>query len=258
MESCLYRGRLRHRRYTPKAYEFEYGITMLYLDLAEMDDVFRGRCLWSASRPAPFRFRRSDHLGAPERPLDESVRNLFEERGMTRPKGPIRILTQLRYLGFCFNPVSFYYCFGSSDADIESFVAEVNNTPWGERHVYVMNSPEAVAPGHSTTYCFEKVFHVSPFMGMDYAYRCVAGIPGKKLVVHMENLRNDEKHSDATLSLSRVPITTRALAREALLHPLVTQKTVAAIYFEALKLWWKGFPFFPHPGGSPGGEAKQP
>jgi DUF1365 family protein len=108
MHSAVYTGRLRHRRIEPVPHAFSYGTTMLWLDLAELDDVFRGRWLWSVRRPALARFRRADYLGAADRPLDVAVREQVAAETGCRPKGPIRLLTQLRMLGFSFNPVSFY------------------------------------------------------------------------------------------------------------------------------------------------------
>ncbi len=84
----------------------------MYLDLEELPELFDGSLAWSARRPALARFRRSDYLGDPRRPLREEVLDLLEARTGRRPGGPVRLLTQLRQFGFTFNPVSFYYCFG--------------------------------------------------------------------------------------------------------------------------------------------------
>jgi DUF1365 family protein len=130
MHSAIYHGWLRHRRHAPSRHAFRYRLFLMYLDLAELDTVFRGRWLWSARRMALARFDRTDHLGDPDVPLDRAVRDLVESRGGRRPAGPIRLLTHLRYFGHCFNPVSFYYCFDAGDTRVETVVAEVNNTPW--------------------------------------------------------------------------------------------------------------------------------
>src|SRR3954447_5669153 len=112
------------------------------------------------------RFERSDYLGDPRIPLDEAVRALVAERTGNRPAGPIRVLTQLRSFGYCFNPVSFYYCFDEAGERVQTVVAEVTNTPWGERHAYVVERRgPGILKGDS-----EKVLHVSPFMGMDHRY----------------------------------------------------------------------------------------
>ena len=138
MQSCLYLGSLRHRRHAPRPHAFRYRVFMTYLDLGELDEVFRGRWLWSTRRPALAWMRRADYLGDPAVPLDEAVRERVARETGERPRGPIRLLTHLRMLGACFNPVSFYYCFDQAGERVETIVAEITNTPWNERHAYVL------------------------------------------------------------------------------------------------------------------------
>jgi hypothetical protein len=237
MESCIYEGEVRHRRLRPKRHDFRYSLYLLCLDLAELDEVFRGRWLWSTRRMAPARFRRKDYLGDPSRPLDGEVRALVEERIGRRPEGPIRLLTQLRHLGYGFNPVSFYYCL--RDGEVEAVVSEVTNTPWNERHCYV-------TPGLGP-HRLRKEFHVSPFMPMEQEYLWRFTAPGETLGVHMESHDAQGLLFDATLALRRRPITGRALASLLARKPLMTAKVIAAIYFQALRLWMKRVPFHPHP-----------
>ena len=139
MNSCIYRGWVRHRRRTPVEHAFSYRMAMLYLDLAELPEVLDGRLLWSARRPSLAWFRRADYLGDTARPLDHEVRDLVEQRTGARPVGPIRLLTHLRYFGYVMNPVSFYYCFDAAGERVETVVAEITNTPWKERHSYVIS-----------------------------------------------------------------------------------------------------------------------
>ena len=168
MHSAIYHGSLRHRRFAPRPHGFSYPLFMVYLDLTELDTVFKGRWLWSTRRAALARFVRADYLGDPAQPLDQAVRDLVESRGGQRPLGPIRLLTHLRYFGYGFNPVSFYYCFDAAGERVECIVAEVNNTPWGERHCYVLDQAQTAA-GHYR-YRSVKAMHVSPFMPMDLEY----------------------------------------------------------------------------------------
>lgn len=109
MHSCLYEGIVRHRRVGPPPHEFRHSLFMLYLDLAEIDEVFRNRWLWSSSRFAVARFCREDHVGPASEPLDQSVRNLVQIRAGFRPSGAVRLLTHLRYFGYLMNPVSFFF-----------------------------------------------------------------------------------------------------------------------------------------------------
>ena len=220
---------------------------MMYLDLAELPDVFRGRWLWSARRPALAWFSRGDHLGNPTRSLDECVRDLVETQTGTRPTGPIRLLTHLRYFGYCFNPVSFYYCYDSNDQMVEVMVAEVNNTPWGERHCYVLPASRARRIGQASNHRLTKEFHVSPFLPMDMEYRWRFVDPGRDLRVHMENHRDGHRVFDATLNLERRELSGASLARVLLRYPFATLAVILRIHWQAFRLWLKGAVFHPHP-----------
>jgi len=234
MKSCLYTGWVQHRRHAPRPHTFRYPLFMVCLDLAELDRVFAKRWLWSTERPAVARFRRDDHFGDARVPLEQSVRDLVQARTGRHPAGPIRLLTHLRYFGYVFNPVSFFYCFDAADHHVETVVAEVNNTPWGERHCYVLDGV-----GGETG----KAMHVSPFMPMDLRYEWRFGLPGERLDVHMRLRREEETVFDATLALRREPIGNGVLVR----FPLMTVKVIAAIHWQALRLWCKRIPFHTHP-----------
>lgn len=277
MHSAIFEGQVKHRRTVPVLHAFRFRLYMLWLDLAELEEVFRGRWLWSVRRLAVARFRREDHFGDPEVPLDTSVRNCVQQATGRRPEGPIRLLTHLSYFGYCFNPVSFFYCLDRQGETVQTVVAEVTNTPWGERHLYVLDdgdddgadedgaddndgdddgshdnggdeseADERANTGWQQEFAPKKVMHVSPFMPMDVDNRWRFTIAGEKLLVHMDIARDAEKIFDATLSLTRRDITGRSLARVLVLYPLMTVKVIVAIHWQALRLWLKGAPVYEH------------
>lgn len=250
MESCLYEGLVTHRRRAPVEHAFRRRLFMVYLDLEELDEVFRGRLLWSARRAAVARFCREDHLGDPDVPLDEAVRGLVQQRTGARPAGPIRLLTHLRYLGYVFNPVSFYYCFDPAGEHVETVVAEVSNTPHGERHCYVL--PPRLDRGDARLHRYRtpKGFYVSPFLGMDLDYDWKLSEPGPRLAVQIRNEGAEGVVFDASLSLVRKEITTASLAGTLLRFPAMTAQVIASIYWQALILRLKRAPYFPHPHGT--------
>ena len=241
--SAIYEGTVRHRRLAPIRHEFSYRIGMLYLDLDELPEALECSPLWSARRAAPGRFRREDYLGDPGVPLAHAVRDEVERQAGERPAGPIRLLTTPRTFGHGFNPVSFYFCFAHDGETVRFVVADVTNTPWGERHAYVMaaDGERVMREG------FDKAFHVSPFMGMDHRYEWRVTTPGDTVAVHIDSATEVGKAFDATLTLHRRPLSGRNLTRLLMRFPFASLRVVVLIYVNALKLKLKGAPYFAHP-----------
>jgi len=233
-ESAIYTGHVRHRRFAVRNHEFRYPLTMGYIDLDELPALLGGRL--TRQRPGLVRFRRKDYLGAEGTRLQDEVRRVVAESVGEAPHGPIRLLTHLRTLGHCFNPVSFYYCFEPDGRTLHSIVAEVTNTPWGERHAYVLEAGNRTVNQGD----FDKALHVSPFMPMDQRYTWRAPAPGETLSVHIESTQEGQRAFDATLNLTRKPLTQRGLAKP-------TFRLLALIYGHGLALKLKGVPVQPHP-----------
>jgi uncharacterized protein len=213
--SALYEGWVRHRRHEPVEHEFRYRLFMSYLDLDELPEVLDRLPLWSGRRPAPAWFRREDYLDVEH-------------------DGPVRLLTHVRTFGHQFNPISLYYCFDRTGERVEKVLAEVTNTPWGERHTYTLDALDTRVP---------KSFHVSPFLGMDSEYRIRLTEPGRHLSAHIESHRDGGIDFDATLSLERRELSALPLLR----YPLMTTRMLAGIYFQGARLRLKGARYHPHP-----------
>lgn len=273
---AIYEGTIRHRRFVPKEHRFRYRLYLVYVDLDRLEPLLESLPFASARDrrwpPALVRFRRRDYFGDPSIPLAEAVRREVAAKSGVRPRGPIRMLTHLRQWGVSFNPVTFYYCFPENSASPrpepvirpEHILVEVTNTPWGERHLYVLSEPDAVGGGSGSaemlTYQRDKEFHVSPFLPMDQRYRWRFSVPGERLFVHIDNFGGSgfpagspEKRFDATLDLERrAPITARSLFGAQLRHPAMTAAVVYRIYRQAAALWSKRVPFHPHPSSTGG------
>jgi DUF1365 family protein len=232
--SCLYEGTVRHQRFAP-SHGFSHRVAMAYIDLDELPNLLNGRLVRRA--PGPIRFRRSDYHGDPARTLDSAVRDSVQRHTGNRPQGPVRVLTNLSCFGHCFNPVSFYYCFEPGGAGIDAVLAEVTNTPWGERHAYVI--PDGI--GRSN-----KALHVSPFLGMDHAYSICAEQPGQRLAISIENTQGDRRLFQASLALERRELTPASVRSLNWRYPFGSVRVLALIYARAVGLKLAGAHVFPH------------
>ncbi len=250
--SCLWTGSVVHRRRTPVSHGFRYDVALLSFDLADARELDRLAPLFGADRRAPVCWRRSDHFGDPRVSLDSEVRDLVAARTGSRPGGPIRILTSPRVLGYGFNPISFYFC-RSVAGPVEAIVAEVTSTPWGERHCYVLAIPRERRGRGLQRFVTPKRLHVSPFLGMQQDYRWRISMDDERISVAIAaSVRSGDSGRQApfaaALTLTRAPLT-RASLVQFLFRPLLgAMGTMAAIHFEALRLWAKGAPYRPHPG----------
>ena len=240
IDSGLFIGTLRHRRFAPVAHAFTYTLFMALLDIDRLPELMRVSRLTSYNRVNWASFHDRDHLGDPARPLRERLAADAARHGLDLPEGRIFLLTHLRYLGYGFNPVSFFYCFDAA-ARLQVVLAEVSNT-FGGAHNYWLRPASSSSTFRAVA---AKSLYVSPFMpvGLDYTFALTP--PADRLVAHMETVDAGVVGFDATLSLERRPWDARELRRALLRHPAMTAQVVAGIHWQALRLWWKGVPLVP-------------
>lgn len=245
MQSCIYEGTVTHSRFLPVKHRFRYRLNMLYLDLQEVPEIVGARKLISDRRFSSRSFIPSDHLFN-HRALTCQIRQLIEDQTGKSSTGRIHLLTQLRYFGYYFSPLNLFYVNDSSNSQIEYVVAEVNNTPWKERHAYVLWQGNRTRPD-LLRFSHPKKLHVSPFMAMDMDYHWRLSSPGDKLSVVLENHTQDSKLFSASMTLRRRELTRHHLRLMSFRYPWMTAQIIAAIHFQALKLWWKKCPVYTHP-----------
>lgn len=246
-ESSICLGTLRHRRFRPKRHEFIYPVFQVFLEVDRIPELMQVSRLSSYNRWNVAAFDERDHFGDPRRLLRERLALDAARSGLALPDGPIFLLTHLRYLGYCFNPVSFFYCYDARGS-LQLVLAEVNNT-FGDSENYWLSAANRCGAGGLRRHRCAKRLHVSPFMPMEMDYTFVFSQPdSQRLLVHMNTLEVGQPLFDATLRLRCEPWSARALHRALARHPWMTGKVVAAIHWQALKLWWKATPFYSNPG----------
>jgi len=241
-------GRVWHRRPGPRKHAFAYRLAMTLLDADAIEPLFDRAGTWSVERANLVVFRRSDYIAPHERSPGEAVRQRVERELGFRPAGPVRMLTHLRQWGICFNPVTFYFC-ETAAGGLDAIVAEVHNTPWGERHAYVLDARAQSGPVYR--FDFDKRFHVSPFLPMALAYRWRFGYRPGRVDVHMQVMSGESQSLGVGMRLVLQPLTVRAMRRMPWRFPMMTARVVGGIYWQALRLWLKRTPFHSHPGGGP-------
>ena len=217
---------------------------MAFFDIESIETLFKKSFLWGVNKNALVSFFRKDYHGDSKIPLHEAVRNTIKNKTNYLPKGPIRILTNLRYFGYCFNPVSFYYCYNEDDTEVEMIMAEVTNTPWNERHCYFIKNKKNKKFKEN----LKKEFHVSPFWDMDHDYEWFFKEPDNHLSVNMINFKNKKKIFDVNLNLKQTAeLNFKNLILYTFKFPFLTLIVFLRIHFQALILLIRGATFYNHP-----------
>ena len=240
IDSGLFVGTLRHRRFTPVAHAFTYPLFMALLDVDRLPELMRVSRVTSYNRWNWASFDDRDHLGDPARALRDRLAVDATRHGIDLPDGRIFLLTHLRYLGYGFNPVSFFYCFDAAER-LQAVLAEVSNTFGGSHNYWLRPDPAS----RTFRAAAVKLLYVSPFMPVDLDYAFAFTPPARRLIAHMETVKAGAVCFDATLSLDRRPWSALEIRRALVRYPAMTANVVAGIHWQALKLWWKGVPLVP-------------
>ena len=242
MKSALYTGTVMHARRSPHDNVFSYPVYMALLDLDELPTLDRRLRLFGWNRRAVTGFYDADHI---------DIHKFLAESGVDLGAGcSIQVLTNLRVLGYVFNPVSFWWC-RRADGSVACIVAEVNNT-FGERHSYLLHSSDDSEAGGRAVFKTDKRLHVSPFMPMDQAYTWWLSEPEQHLSVRMDVREAGSLDFHATLTAQRVPLTSASLRSALFRYPLMPSRVLALIHWQALRLWLKRTPLHRKPPYVPG------
>lgn len=239
----LYEGTVRHERRSPREHRFASSIALCFLDLDAVPETFSRHPLWSTVRSAPVHFRREDYLDEPAVPLATRARAIVAAATGLDPGGAVGLVAHVRTWGWCFNPLSLYFCYGPDGTLPRAVVASVTNTPWGERHNYVLPTK---ADG-SVDASVEKEMHVSPFLGMDQRYRFRISSPAERLQANVDAIEDGKIVLAAEMSLTRRPLDAAAMTRLLVRYPMMTARVSGTIYAQAARLLAKHVPVHAHP-----------
>ncbi len=244
MRSHILEGRVRHRRLQPFDYALDHAVYYAALDLAELDEVDDRLRLLSRNGRNALAFRDDDHLPEPAADLPVAIHALLRGAGDDPTGWQVTLVTNLRVLGYVFNPASFYLCRDGS-GELRVVIVEVHNTH-GERHLYLLRQDPAAAPDAPFRAAMAKDFYVSPFLATNGGYAVHVRDNAGRLSIAINAHHGNGPVLTTSLVLRRRPLTDRTLLRMLLRHPFTTQRTIGLIHWHAVRLWLKGAQFHRH------------
>ena len=243
--AALYFGDVMHARLKPMGHRFSYRVMSLLIDLDRLDAADRTSPLFGVNRPALYSFHESDHGPRDGSPLRAHAQARAAEQGVDLAGGRVLLLCYPRLLGFAFNPLSVYFCH-RGDGELALIIYEVRNT-FGDLHSYVLPIKPGEASPAGIRQQQDKQFYVSPFIDMTMRYHFRIQPPVDTVRLRILETDRDGPVLAATFNGRRRALTTAALLRSFVALPLVTLKVIAAIHWEAVRLWAKGARLVPRP-----------
>ncbi|HJZ22728.1 MAG TPA: DUF1365 domain-containing protein [Bradyrhizobium sp.] len=241
--AALYFGDVMHARLKPIGHRFSYRVMSLLIDLDRLAEADRQSPLFGVNRPALYSFSETDHGDRDGSPLAHYARRRGAEHGVDLTGGRVQLLCYPRLFGYAFNPLSVYFCY-RADGELALMIYEVRNT-FGDIHPYVLPVRPGEVSAAGLRQAQDKLFYVSPFIGMAMRYRFRVSLPGERIKLRILETDREGPLLAATFNGRRRALTSTALVRSFLALPLVTFKIVAAIHWEALRLWLKGIRLAP-------------
>lgn len=248
----IYKGEVVHKRFHPKQHAFNYPLAMILVDVNQLESSFKTSRWWSLERFNLISFYRNDYI-QPESHTNSSnktmsitdvvAEKIFNASGEIF-SGTVKLLTNPRFFGYVFNPVSFYLCYDQNNT-LKYILSQINNTPWNERHTYVHQVSDQ--SNAKMVFEFDKAFHVSPFMPMNLNYTWKFILYNNKVDIHMALFDSGVKQFIATMRAKHSPFTAKNMLQLPIEFPLQTLRIVFRIYWHALRLWMKKVPFYEHP-----------
>ncbi|WP_200911618.1 DUF1365 domain-containing protein [Teredinibacter purpureus] len=247
VDNAIFKGWVSHKRFAPKLHQFRYAVFMVYLNLDRLDSFFAKSRWWSNTHWSLARYKREDYYGDPSVPLKDSVLRKVNATLGLNLSGDVTLLTNVRYFGFIINPITLYYCF-DTEKRLQAMLLEVTNTPWNNRHSYVLKCDPMTTLQRIN---FDKDFHVSPFHPMQMQYALKANKPGERIAVTLtsgyKGSNGDPSGENvfyANLTLKYVEATKNNLNTVLITYPFMTLKVCLSIYWQALKLLLKRLPIY--------------
>ncbi len=247
MRSHLLEGTVRHRRTRPFTYAFEHKVFYFALDLGELDLVAASLRVVSRNRRNLLTFCDDDHLDPPAADLNASVVEHLRREGFDPEGWRITLITNLRVIGYVFNPASFYLCRDRSGT-LQIVVVEVHNTH-GERHQYTLradDADDAAGAGERFVASMDKAFYVSPFIAAAGRYAVSVRDEKSRLRITINEQDGGTLLLHTSLDLTRRRLTDRTVARMLMRYPLGPHRTIGMIHWHALQLWRQGLRMYRH------------